>query len=107
MKCEWNLYNCDEDCGHKVIAQNIDNAGTQNSTTWSDWELLETSKLLLHGKSIEQNFPNFQLSLQLNMPDQREHVLLKCGKVSPFSFNDEYDNDCNFAGNLMNVLNYI
>ena len=58
-------------------------------------------------KSIEQNFPNFQLSLQQDMPDQREHVLLKCGKVSPFSFNDEYDNDCNFAGNLMNVLNYI
>ena len=51
MMCEWNLYNCDEDCGHKVIAQNIDNARTQNSTTWSDWELLETSKLLLHGKS--------------------------------------------------------
>ena len=35
-------------------------------------------------KSIEQNFPNFQLSLQLNMPDQREHVLLKCGKVESY-----------------------
>ena len=35
-------------------------------------------------KAIEQNFPNFQLSLQLNMPDQREHVLLKCGKVESY-----------------------
>ena len=42
-------------------------------------------------KSIEQNFPNFQLSLQLNMPDQRENVELKCGKVeSPFFFREAH-----------------